>query len=154
MDEFIFLEDEAAVRLHLGQCRAPVETPYNRAWEILEAADIRMGRAIDIVAYHPARLEPGFTKPPSQALADSHARAWPEHRVEERLRDDRKARLAALAAVEDSNLVKAARKLSDVARDSASLRDYAKAVAARIATEDSVWAVAYGRAMPRKWRVE
>jgi len=123
----IFIDNEADVRRHLGQCRAEAKTSYERAWDMIEAANSRSANTPDI-------------------RIDWRCKVW--------ARDNHKARLTAQAAVENSTAVKAARKLADKARSSGSLRDYAKAVAARIVTEESVWEVAYGRAMPKTWRLK
>jgi hypothetical protein len=122
--DYIHFETEADVRRHLGQCQ-PRKTPYERACGFLELADARFAKAFEIYSY------------PREAR-------W--------LKADRKARATALAAVEDSRLVHQARALAFSMSTSGSTRDYAKAVAARIETERSVWADAYGRAMPREWR--
>ena len=97
---------------------------YNKAWGLLEKADLRAGRAREI------------RECPTTPL-------WREA--------DHKARSAASEAVEAAPSVKAARKLADKARQGSDLRAYAKAVAARIATEAAIFDEAYGLAMPREW---
>lgn len=127
MGEFFFLEDEAAVVRHLGRSKQPNRPAYDRAWATLEDADERIAEA------HEIRIHPTDKR-------------W--------IAADRKARLKALAAVEDARIVTEARRLAHNLRDRGPLRDYAKAVAARIEIERAVWTVAYGRAMPREWRVD
>ena len=124
---------------------------YNKAWDLLEKADLRAGRARDIKRFDPARLSKNFTKPKSQAAADSYARYWNDERKNRWMCHDIAARSVAREAVEAAPSVKAARKLADKARQGSDLRAYAKAVAARIATETAVFDEAYGRAMPREW---
>jgi hypothetical protein len=127
MGEYFFLEDEAAIVRHLGRSKQPNRPAYDRAWATLEDADERIAEAHEIQRYP----------------ADER---W--------IAADRKARLKALAAVEDSRVVAEARRLAHNLRDRGPLRDYGKAVAARIAIEEAVWTVAYGRAMPKEWRVK
>lgn len=127
-DGFYHFEDEFAIRRHLGRREPVCLSIYDRAWEILEAADRREEKIIDLV-------EPQTGNPD-----------WE--------RDNRKARLTAAAAVMDCRAVKDARKLADRARDVGDFRSYAKAVAARIETETAVWHEAYAKAMPKRWRAE
>jgi hypothetical protein len=125
---------------------------YSKALKLLDAADVRHGRARHIVAFDPARLHANFTKPASQEAAASYARRWNDARRARWEHDDREARATAREAVEASPAVLTARRLADGLRDNpAKLRAFAKAAAARIATEDAVFAQAYGRAMPKEW---
>lgn len=126
MDDYIHFETEADIRRHLGQSQ-PRKSPYDRAWGMLEDADNRLEGAWVIQEYP----------------EESHWR-----------KADRLARAKALAAVEDSRPVHQARALAFSMSTSGNTRDYAKAVAARIEMERSVWAYAYGRAMPKQWRVK
>ena len=148
---YLHFETEADIRRHLGISRSPKLEPYDRAWAMLEDADRRLEKARDIVSFEPARLRADFTKPASQAAADLYARVWPVERIIRWKVAHRSSRVAALAAVEDARAVHDARALAYNTSIIGDTRSYAKAVAARIEVENSVWADAYGRAMPKEF---
>lgn len=103
---------------------------YEKAWSALEAADRKAGRAARCV--RPDKVP--------HLLLDEWTCA---HAA---------AKRAADSAVAESADVQKMQRLVDKAAESASLRGYAKAVAARVATAEAVWSVAYGRAMPKKFK--
>jgi hypothetical protein len=156
MTDAIHLETPTDVKRALGAggTTKPKLSLYDQAWEVLEAADLRGVSAREICGFDPARLDAGFTKPKSQAAAYMYARYWTEARRARWHAAHASAVHIANEAVEASPAVQKARKLADVAcvhGDVGDFRAYAKAVAARIETEASVWAVIYGRNMPREF---
>jgi hypothetical protein len=122
---------------------------YNKAWDLLEKADLRSERAREIERFDPARLKTSYVR--SQDACDAYASHWSDERKNRWMCHDIAARSVAREAVEAAPSVKVARKLADKARQGSDLRAYAKAVAARIATEAAIFDEAYGRAMPREW---
>lgn len=152
-DDFIHLETPADVKRSLGAggTTKPKLSLYDQAWDVLEAADLRGASAREICGFDPARLDAGFTKPKSQAAADSYASYWTEERRKRWHAAHANAVSIANAAVEASPAVQKARAMAFSASITGDFRAYAKAVAARIETEASVWAVIYGRNMPKEF---
>lgn len=104
-------------------------TIYDSAWKALEDADSRAARA------------PVILTPSDKGFRSLDENEWVCAHVA--------AKAVADAAVSQSDVVAKLQRLVDRARTD---REYAKAVAARIETAWSVWATAYGRAMPKKFR--
>jgi hypothetical protein len=102
---------------------------YNRARKALEDADNRVARA------------PVVLTPSDKGFLGLDENEWLCAHVT--------AKAVADEAVLTSEAVNKLQRLVNKARTD---REYAKAVAARIETAWAVWATAYGRAMPNKFR--
>jgi hypothetical protein len=104
---------------------------YEKAWKALDDADARAARAHEILT----PLDKRFFGRDENEWTCAHVAA-------KAVADDAVSTSAAVAKLQ---------RLVDKAEND---REYAKAVAARIATAQAIWAVAYGRAMPKKYRKE
>lgn len=118
-------------------------TIYQKAWTELEKADLRLARTADVI-----RPEHLFSK---RSKRDYISKSfWTDARVERWVKDDKKARAAADAAVSKAaNTIAKLQALADKAKTN---REYAKAVAARIQMSYAIWQEAYSRAMPKEWK--
>jgi hypothetical protein len=115
---------------------------YNQAWDELEKADLRLARTADVM-----RPEHLFRKMRRDYISKYY---WTDARVESWKNDDKKARIAADAAISKAATTLA--KLQAMVDKATTSREYAKAVAARIEMTHAIWQEAYSRAMPKEWK--
>jgi|WetSurMetagenome_2_1015567.scaffolds.fasta_scaffold00846_21 hypothetical protein len=109
----------------------PIANIYAKAEAFLELADARAARARVIL------------EPSKKGLF------WTEKKIAQWNSDGAIAVAKANAAVaKAASTIAKIQRLVDAAQNN---RDYAKAVAARVAMRDAIWAEAYGRAMPKEW---
>jgi hypothetical protein len=116
---------------------------FDKAWGELEKADLRLARTADVLTPHHI-LDKRIKRDPIAKMF------WTDARVETWKRDDKKARLAAEAAVSKAATTLA--KLQTMVDKATTSREYAKAVAARIEMTHAIWQEAYSRAMPKEWK--
>lgn len=117
---------------------------------LIDKADARLRRARQIVEYRPDVDRP-------KHAAEAYAKMWPAERVAEFKKDQLKACRIASAKVAASFMVhkidrmaKAALNLPETPNG---LHDANKICSALYAVKNAVFTEAYGRAMPKKWRI-